>query len=498
MLLSALATLTAQAQVDISTWRTAQLASATTGVESNWYFHPDSSKNPRVLVKATGTTAKVNYRYLSGGPPTWTTGAATALSNMNKQGVVVPFVNGIYFIAPHNNVLRMTFFNAAGTATISEIIDNTMPISSIGLSAALDTGNGLHVAYVGNPNTTTEKLGYAFRSASGTWKRATAVDLTTLSQFIRQTAMLPSGSGAGKIYASFKTGSTTTLLRVSVANNLIVNAAGDGNQTPGANIAEAIAGNRLGGVDRVYYFAEQAQQGFWSLKQAGLTDPIQNIGFSLPTSIICKPGPDNKQRIVWSDGISKKLNYLKPGAGTDPFDVSYPVKGTSAIAEVRGLHFDANDKPYLLYQNSPTAAFIAFPDEERDSDGNGREDLIDYAFNSSTAGIQILNPALPAAGFPLSENKFKFTIPTIGSTIANGTGLISATQNLTYGVETSTDRTTWTPLGTGSQLFFAQSSATGLFPNELKTFTAFYNEAIPNATKRRFFRVTVKRTAYPY
>jgi len=493
-LFSLLATLAAQAQVDVSQWRVAPLDVAA-GSDNNWYFHIDADKNPRVLVKAAGTGANVNRKLLTGGPPTWTPGAAVATPSLNKQGVAVQFVNGIYFIAPHNGALRMTFFNAAGTATLSESIDATMPITSIGLSAALDTGNGLHVAYIGNVGSSTEKLGYAFRSAGGTWTRATAVDLTTATQFIKDTAILPSGTGTGKIYASLKTGTVNSLLRLSVTNNNIVNGSGDGNQAN--NIGEMIAGNRLGGVDRLYYFQEGAQNGTWNLKQVGDNDPIQTIGLSLPTSIICKPGPDNKQRIVWTDGLGKKFHYLKPGS--TGFDVIHPLTNTSAAAEVRGLHFDANDKPYLLYRNSGSAGFIAFPDEDRDSDGNGRPDLLDYAFNSSTAGIEVLNPYAPAAGLPLSENKFKFRIPTIGSTISNGAGgLISAGANLTYGVETSTDALTWTSLGSGSPMLFAQSSVTGAFPNELKTFTGMYNETVPNATKRRFFRVTVKRTSYPY
>ena len=47
-------------------------------------------------------------------------------------------------------------------------------------------------------------------------------------------------------------------------------------------------------------------------------------------------------------------------------------------------------------------------------------------------------------------------------------------------------------------MFFVQASSTGEFPNELKTFTGLYNEIVPNAYKRRFFRVTVKRSSYPY
>jgi hypothetical protein len=320
------------------------------------------------------------------------------------------------------------------------------------------------------------------------------VDLTTASQFLKDTVVLGSGTGTAKIYASLKTGTVNSLLRLSVTNNNIVNAAGDGNQAN--NIAEPIAGNRLGNVDRLYYFQEGAQNGTWNLKQAGDNDPIQTIGLSLPTSIVCKPGPDNKQRIVWTDGLGKKFHYLKPSA-SGGFDVIHPLTNTSAAAAVRGLHFDANSKPYLLYRNSGSAGFIAFPDEERDSDGNGRPDLVDHAFNSSKAGIEILDPRAPAAGFPLSENKFKFRIPTIGSAISNGAGgLMSSSANLLYGVETSTDAVTWTPLGAGSPMFFLQHM--GQPTDELKTFTGVYNETIPNATKKRFFRVTVKRNSYPY
>ena len=320
LILSLLATLPLQAAVNPSSWRTAPLAVAA-GSDNNWYFHPDSSENPRVLVKATGTGANVTRRLLTGGPPDWTTGDAVSTPNLNKQGVAVRFVNGLYFIAPHNGALRLTFFNAAGTAMFNEVIDDTAPITSTGLSAALDTGNGLHVAYLGDANSTSETLRYAFRSASGNWTKGTPRDLSVNSQFIRQSVILPSGTGTAKIYASLKTGTVLSLLRVSVTNYNIVNGTGDGNL--GNNIAEHIAGNRLGGADRLYYFAETAQDGFWNLKQVGTTDPIQTIGLCLPTSILCKPGPDNKQRIVWSDGLGKKFHYLKPGTSS-PFDVSHP------------------------------------------------------------------------------------------------------------------------------------------------------------------------------
>lgn len=496
LILSVLATMVTHAALDLDSWRKEPLGVASAG-DNNWYFFPDSNKNPRVLVKATGTGATVNRRLLTDGPPAWTTGAAVATPNLNKQGVIVPFVNGVYLIAPHNNALRLTFLNAAGTATISEVVDNAVAITSVGLSAALDGDGALHIAYVGKSGTSAETLRYARRTASGVWKKSSR-DLTTLSQYIRETVILPTGSESAKIYASLKTGTDMSLLRVSISNGNMVNSTGDGNLTPGTTISEHIAGNRLGGVDRVYYFAKTASTGTWNLKQVGSNDPIQEIGVALPTSILCKGGPDNKQRIVWLDGLAKKVHYLKPGTDK-PFDVIHPVTGTTGTAEVRGLHFDASNKPFLLYRNNSSQGFIAFPDEGLDSDGNGRPDLLDVAFNSTTAGIEILPPADPVAGFPLSENKFKFRLPTIGSAISNGAGgLQSSSRNLTYGVETSTDALTWTPLGAGSQMFFVQYSATGTYPDELKTFTGIYNEPLPGASPKRFFRVTVKRASNAY
>jgi hypothetical protein len=121
------------------------------------------------------------------------------------------------------------------------------------------------------------------------------------------------------------------------------------------------------------------------------------------------------------------------------------------------------------------------------------------AFNSPTAGIELLDPAAPVAGFPLSENKFKFRIPTIGSAIPNGAGgLFSSSRNLTYNVETSTDAITWTTLGAGSPMLFVQHSSTGEVPNEVKVFSGMYNETIPAAPSQRFFRIKVSRPAGAY
>ncbi len=493
LFVAVMASAVARAETGLSSWRSEPMAVAAAG-DNNWYFFPDTAKNPRVLVKATGTGANVNRRFLSGGPPVWTTGDAVSTASLNKQGVLVPFVNGAFLVAPHNNILRLTFFNAAGTATISEIVDDSAPITSIGLSAALDPGSYLHIAYIGDPGTSNETLRYARRSASGTWLKANPRDLSTeTSPCVRQSVILPSSSGAAKIYASLKTGTVASLHRMSVANGNIVAATGDGILEN--NIAEPIAGNRLGNMDRLYYFAGTAQQGHWNLKQAGTNNPIQTIGSCLPTSIICKPGPDSKQRIAWLDGSGKKIHYLKPGT-TSAFDVIHPVTGTTGTAEVRGLHFDGCNNPYLLYRNSSSQAFIAFPDDEFDSDGNGRADLIDVAFNSTTAGIETLSPSAPVAGFPLSENKFKFRIPTIGSAVPNGAGgLVSSSQNLAYGVETSTDAVTWTPLGAGSPMSFVQHSSAGAAPNELRVFTGLYDETIPTAPSKRFFRIKISRPA---
>jgi hypothetical protein len=411
----------------------------------------------------------------------------------------VPLVNGIYLIACHNNTLRLNFYNAAGTATITEIVDSAVPISSVGLSAAIDAADGaLHIAYVGNSGISSETLRYARRAANGTWTKSSR-DLSTLSQYVRETVILPSSANSAKIYASLKYGTDMSLLRLSVSNANIVTATGDGNIAQGTTINEHIAGNRNGNADCVYYFAQigSSSSSVWELRQAGVEAPVEEheeIGVSVPTSIISRVGPDNKQRIVWLDGLGKQVHYLKPGASG--FNVTHPVKGTTGTAEVRGLHFDAANKPYLLYRNSSSAGFIAYPDEDQDIDGNGRSDLLDVAFNSSTAGVEVLDPVTAAPGLPLSQNKFKFRIPTIGSAISNGAGgLYSESRGLTYNLETSTDAINWTTLGAGSPVIFVQHSITGEFPNEVKVFSGMYNEAIPAAPSKRFFRIKVSRPA---
>ena len=503
LVLSVLATMVngATTPPDLDAWRKVSLGVASAG-DNQWYFHPDSSKNPRVMVKATGTGANVNRRYLTGGPPVWTTGAAINTPSLNKQGVIVPLVNGIYLIACHNNALRLNFYNAAGTATITETVDDAVPISSVGLSAAIDAADGaLHIAYVGNSETASETLRYARRSANGTWTKSSR-DLSTLSQYVRETVILPSSANSAKIYASLKYGTDMSLLRLSINNANIVTATGDGNIAVGTTIHEHIAGNRNGSADCVYYFARvgSTSSSVWELRQAGVENPVEkheDIGVSLPTSIISRVGPDNKQRIVWLDGLGKEVHYLKPGASG--FDVTHPVKDTNGTAEVRGLHFDSANKPYLLYRNSTSAGFIAYPDEDQDTNGNGRPDLLDVAFISNTAGVQVLDPAAASPGLPLSENKFKFRIPTVGSAISNGAGgLFSDSLKLTYNLETSTDAIIWTTLGAGSPVIFVQHSTAGTPPNEVKVYSGMYNETIPAAPSRRFFRIKVSRPTGAY
>ena len=494
LILLGLASTVARAELDIESWRKQSLAVAA-GTDNNWYFFPDAAKNPRVMVKAAGTTASVTRRMLTGGPPAWTTGAVTTTTNLNKHGVIVPFLNGAYLVAPYNNTLRMTFFNAAGDVQVSELVDNAVVITPVGLSAAVDSGGNLHIAYVGRSGTTSETLRYACRDTSGKWRK-TAKDLTNLSQYIRQTSIIPSGSNAANIYASLKTGSVNSLLRVNVVGAGTV-VAFSGASNLANDIAEPIVGNRLGGDDQVYYFQQRTTAGFWDLKHVGTTDPIQTIGLCTPTSILCKAGPDAKQRIAWLDGRNRKIHYLRPsGVPSSPFAASQPVTVTTATAQVLGLHFDSKNLPYLLYRASGAQGFIAYPDDSFDSDGNGRPDLIDVAFNSSTAGIQVLPPASSISGFPLSENKFKFRFTTVGSAISNGAGkLFSSSRGITYGVETSTDCVTWTAFGAGSQLFYVAGETQGEFPNEVKTYTAIHNELIPAPPFKRFYRLNISRSA---
>ena len=492
--LSALATLANGATTpDLDAWRKVQLGNAAADA-NQWYFHPESDGSPRVLVKTASTGVNVTRRLLTGGPPVWTTGSAMTTPELNKQGVAVQRENGIYLIAPYNDELRLTFFNADGTAKFSKLVDTDASITSVGLSAAIDPQQNLHIVYVGNPGTASETLRYARLSANGqTWVKDT-VETSSLAQYVQQTVILPTAETSAKIYASLKSTTATSLLRRTINQYGIVAASGDGNLTPGVTISEHIAGNRNNNADCVYYFSKPINGSTWSLKQASVTTAIKEVGNVLPTSIISKAGPDGKQRIAWLDGTGKTIHYMK-ATGSGSFDVSQPVKDTTGTAEVRGLHFDANDKPYLLYRNSGTAGFIAYPDENQDTNGNGRPDLLDVAFNSNTAGVQVLDPVAAAPGLPLSQTKFKFRIPTVGAAIANGAGgLFSDTLKLTYNVETSTNGIAWTTLGAGSPLIWVLHSTDG----DVRVYSGMYNETIPAAPSKRFFRIKVTRPAGAY
>jgi hypothetical protein len=151
--------------------------------------------------------------------------------------------------------------------------------------------------------------------------------------------------------------------------------------------------------------------------------------------------------------------------------------------------------PYLLYRTNDAAGFVAFPNDDFDFNGNGRPEILDSAFNSLQAGLEVLPVGPAVAGVANSANRLKIRFPTIGSANSNGVGGVqSASENLLYGVEVSPDLVTWTPLASGTSISYTATATNGT----LKTFVGVVNDPAPGVFPKRFARLLVNRLAYPY
>ncbi len=500
VLASFLAATSLRANFNPAGWHSEPLATSGSN-NGEWYFYPDGFANPRILTKATGSTAAANAarRILFGGPPTWLESPSVNLA-LSRQGAFVPTLGGGGFlVAPHNLTLRMAVFDSGGTATI-ETIDSASGAYT-GISAELDATGILHVGYIWNGNT----ICYARRNGPGNWRIAVQ---TLPSLDLHETAVVPTTTTAVSLYytatnitpSPFVRSLWEATPRVEANGQLFITSGNNPMQRREDFVATILRGSRVGLVGRVFYFGADLTTS-WKLRRrtgAASTD-LEVAGNVEPRSIRVAFGPDGNQRVAWYNLTNRRIHYLRPvAANVDlPVLAGFPVvtTGNQANADLLGLHFGPDGLPYLLYRTTNATGFAAFPNDEFDFSGNGRPDLLDTAFNSTTAGLEVLpvGPAVP--GVANSANRFKIRFPTIGSALTTGTGGIQTnSENLLYQVELSPDLTTWTLLTTGAGITYTPTVLDGA----LRTFVGVVNEPAPGAFRNRFARMTVTRLTYPY
>lgn len=505
---------TAAARADFTpaAWHSAPLETA--GAANEWYLFPQSTKEPRVLVKASANNnSAVARKLLTGGPPVWTADASASLGLINKQGTFVPTpTGGGYLVASHGNagsaVLKVVIFNAAGSPSLETIDPN--PGTYTGISAELDAAGVLHVGYVFNGST----VCYARRAGGNPWL-FTSVPNTGA---VHDTAVIPVPSteeinGVTRQYETFlyftATASNVRTLwryRPGILNNQLLIQWGT---NPRANIENFVGlylrGSRVGNTSRLYFFGSEGTNS-WKLKRyagSGTPTELEVAGNVNPKAIRVAMGPDGRQRVAWYNATNNRVHYLRPTpGGVDlPILAGFPVTttGSQADADLLGFHFDAAGLPYLLYRTTYATGFMAFPNDNFDTNGNGRADVIDHAFLSTTAGLEMLPVEPAASGIAGSANRFKFRFPTVGGAGNNGTGGVTSSQkNLIYSIETSTNGSTWTPVtGVGSVAYYL-TATTGTGANEVRTYTGVLPGDAPGGVPAKFARMTVVRSPSPY
>jgi hypothetical protein len=352
-----------------------------------------------------------------------------------------------------------------------------------------------------------ERFCYA-RTESGVWK-GTAQQLNSVAPAeVRGTGIMASSLTDVRLYFTLATTTSVSLLKATPKyfNGVLLiihTTFPQQDMDPGVICDNPLTVMKFNLTDRIYYFSMPTPTATTrSLKRSGDTIianiPAINGLPPAPRSIAVATAPDGRQRIAWYEARAREIHYVKPQQPTgDSYNSGQPVQfsGTSLPdADVLGLQFDSDGRPYILSRRTLTEGYISFPKDDFDYDGNGRKDLLDNAFNSNTAGFALIT-AGPGAG------NFKVQFPTMSQAFATN-GVVSsenAQSNVDdryrYEIETSVDMNTWTKVNSSAGATYTFVSNGGSGVNQRRIFTATLQDS--TATKR-FARLNVTRLNNPY
>ena len=486
----------AHANFTPANWHNEQLTAA--GGPYRPYFFPDASGNPRIAAKSSTGGGNATLRLLTQGPPAWITGANVSLSQ-NRHGVFVPAPGGGgYLVASHNDgLLTVAVFAASGAVNVDLAPLSPRPLTAI--SAALDPSGVLHIGFVRDGTT----LGYARRNGEGASRWRVADVFAPIGYPVASTAIVASSATSASVYFTINSDvGRLDLWRarpVEVAGTLTVV---HDSLSPLVNYANfvqpALRGTRGGGTERLYYIGSDGGS-TWKLRrlQNGVGSDLEFLGTIVDCRGIFTATPsDGRERIAWYDATARKLHYLRPNSEADgpPYAVFHPVvgSGSQTNAELEGFIFAPGDIPCLLHRNGAGNDFVSFPRDRFDTDGNGRDDLLDIAFNSAVAGLEVLPVGEAAPGLPFSDDRFNIRFPTIGSAFYESGAVVSPTENLRWEVEYSPDASDWESARGMASFNLTASSGS------LRTFTVVSENTAPGSLSKRFARLVVTRPIYPY
>lgn len=516
--------LQASASLSPEDWQNERLANVMSAPSGNvWAFWPDTANSLRIFNKGISGNNSTPFSMITGGPvagglPAWTAGASSPLGGINKDGVFVRTgAETGYYIAPHENGGTFTLKCVSldnGLTTVT-VIDSTPSTTLDKISAWVDESpqKNLHVAWVRNAGAgATERLCYA-RTEAGQWKGIAQQLNGTAPGEVRGTAVIASSLTDVRLYFTFATTTGVSCLKATPKyfNGVmfIIHVTFPQTNMSGVSICDnPIVVTRKNFVDRIYGFTMPTGTATTrSLKRwtPGNEDTIiANIpavgGLApAPRSIAVASAPDGRERIAWYEVRGRRVHYVKPttASGESAYSTGAPIQfaGTSLPdADVLGLQFGAEGRPYILSRRSLTEGYVSFPKDDFDYDGNGRKDLLDNAFNSTTAGFKLIT------GGPHAGN-FKVEFPTMSQ--ADDTNGVVSSENVNsdvddryrYEIETSADLVTWTKINTaaGATYTFVANGGSGV--NQRRIFTATLQSS---TALKRFARMNVTRLGNPY
>ncbi len=508
-----LGTLSASASLLPADWMSVQLANAgATNSTNQWFFFPDAQSNPRIVAKTITGTASVARSFLTGGPPAWAASDPVSTAGLNKEGVFVPTgADSGFLVGPHESgTYKMRMLTFSGGTVGDSVVDTIAATGLSGISAALDPAGNLHASWIWSPGAN-ESLVYARRSGAGVWEITDVVFARPQGgadngKRIGDTAVVPSAFGTANVYFTLTTpvsgGSVTSLMRM----NSLVNGGQLFLTDATVLITQAVKttplrGTRVGSSDRLYYFEGNVLRR-WN--GSGATDVQGAVAGAVPLSIQVGISPvDGRQRVAWYDSNTRKIHYLKPGTTDLTYTAYNPVTipGNSLPnADLYGLHFNSAGLPYILYRRGPGEGYVAFPNDEFDTSGNGHPEIVDEGLTSPQGALEVLPVKAAVAGVMNSADRFKIRFTTPGSTavVASLPRLESTTTNLRYEVEVSTNGTTWTKLTANNSITFTKTAESGTSPNLVRTYVGVFPEPAPGNQPLRFARLIVTRKDYPY
>ena len=381
ILLSAVAMIQATASIAQAQWQSVPIENASTN-SNNWFFFPDETSDPRIVVKGNQNNQVVPIKVLEGGPPTWTASVSDNVSASGLSTFVQTGSGSGKLIAAHldgTRSIRVVDFVNGEPVGIETAVSNISSSLVFGtLSAAVDSAGFVHIVYTLSAGTsaTNSTLVYLRRNVStGDWAKH---EVNITSRVMGTSVVAPTTSTA-VLYFTTQALHRCTLDSFANGNPLMTNFSVLHVAAQGI-VSGALKATRVSGVDRILYFYSTGQT-TWQFARMDYTSSvnfapkdIQDVGavsgsVALPLSIHVAAGSNGKEHIAWYDLRSRRIHYLVPGSGSDgiPYNATQPVtlpNQPSGVpdSDLHGLHIrTTDDVPFLLYRRTLNTGFVAFP-----------------------------------------------------------------------------------------------------------------------------------------